>query len=79
MRPANTDALITLLSVQAHDYAFTIEAADAVWDVYRFNKQGKRGTLAFARLDDGTWVIGVLRAGELDEEQVRRAILEGKN
>jgi hypothetical protein len=56
-------------------FAFTVtDEADKLWDVYRFTKDGKPGTLAFRQMENGKWIIGVMEAGTLTEEQVVRKL-----
>jgi len=66
-------------NLRKEDFAFTVEVRDKKWDVYRFVKDGKKGTMAYMRQPDGTFVIGVFRAGTLTEEEVRRALRESEN
>jgi hypothetical protein len=56
------------------DFAFTVTIGDRAWDVYRFLKNGKPGTLAFSKDDAGKFVIGLFRAGTLNEQQVKSAL-----
>ena len=58
------------------DYAFTVQAVGALWDVYRFSEQGKKGMFAF-RVHNGQHEIGFFRAGDFTEEQVAKALPEG--
>jgi hypothetical protein len=67
-----------LPGIKREDFAFTVtDPLDQEWDAYYFVKDGKDGTLAFRK--DGTrWVIGVLCAGRLTEQQVLEKLLEAK-
>jgi hypothetical protein len=52
-------------------FAFSVtDEASQLWDVYRFTKDGKPGTLAFRQTEDGKWIIGVMEAGTLSQQQV---------
>lgn len=61
--------------IKQEDFAFSVESHGSRWDVYRFDKDGKRGTLAF-REKDGQFEIGVFKAGELTQEEVAKALAE---
>lgn len=50
-----------------------------MWDVYRFTKEGRPGTLAFRQMSNGQWIIGILEAGELTEQQVVSKLNEQRN
>jgi hypothetical protein len=55
--------------IREEDYAFTVEACGTPWDVYRFVKDGKRGTLAYRKVND-RFQIGLFQVGELTQEEV---------
>lgn len=58
--------------------AFSVEACGFLWSVYRFEKDGKRGMLAFTKNEGtGKWIIGMLKAGEFTPEQVIADLVEG--
>jgi hypothetical protein len=59
-------------------YAFTVKVRGVDWDTHHFVKDGKPGTMAFAKMDD-KWVIGVFCAGRLGEQEVVRRLIEGAN
>lgn len=62
------------------EFAFTVtDEAGKLWDVYRFTKDGVRGTLAFRQMSNGKWIIGVLEKGELTEQQVVSKLNEQRN
>lgn len=73
--------LLTWISknLKREDYAFSVEVRGRAWDVYRFTKDGKKGTMAYMRQPDGTFTIGLFRAGTLDEEECRRALIESED
>jgi hypothetical protein len=71
----NPDIKADLNTIRPEDFAFSIDASDSRWDVYRFTKDGKRGTLAFTQRD-GKFVIGVFAAGELTTEEVAAALVK---
>lgn len=58
------------------DYAFTVQAVGAPWDVYRFKEEGKKGMFAF-RVHKGQHEIGFFQVGEFTEEQVAKALTLG--
>ena len=59
--------------LREEDFAFTIKAVGAKWDVYRFTLRGKRGTIAF-KMEDEQVTISVFQAGELTKGQTAAAI-----
>jgi len=61
--------------IKQEDFAFSVDAHGSRWDVYRFDKDGKRGTLAF-REKNGKFEIGVFKAGELTQEEVLEALAQ---
>lgn len=72
-----TEAFIreTVQRLQESDFAFTVTAHGPPWDVYRFIRQGKRGTVAL-RMVEKRLEIGLFRAGELGPEEVVKVLLE---
>lgn len=54
--------------VRPEDFAFTVHAGGEDWHTYYFDKDGKKGTLAFAQRG-GKFVIGVFCAGNLTKEE----------
>lgn len=72
--------------IREEDYAFSVEVLGSQWDVYRFEKDGKKGMLAFRQTAPkspenprGKWEIGMFTAGELTPEQVAEKLRQGKN
>ncbi|NIT79525.1 MAG: hypothetical protein GWN58_32735 [Anaerolineae bacterium] len=62
------------------EFAFTVtDGAGDLWDVYRFTKDGVRGSLVFRQTKEGKWIIGLLEKGELTEEQVVRKLNAQRN
>jgi hypothetical protein len=61
--------------LRKEDYAFTIEVLGTPWDVYRFTRDGKKGMLAF-RMVKGQFEIGFFRAGEFNEDEIAKTIVE---
>jgi len=60
------------------DLAFVVEACGFTWSVHRFRKDGKRGMIAFTKNElVGTWIIGMIKPGELTPEQVIAELTEG--
>jgi hypothetical protein len=59
--------------LREEDFAFTVKAVGAEWDVYRFTLRGKRGTIAF-KMEDEQVTISVFQAGELTRAQSVAAI-----
>lgn len=51
-------------------FKFSITHRDRAYDVYRFRKDGKLGTLAFTRNADGRFEISVFCQGDLTEQEV---------
>jgi hypothetical protein len=58
-------------------FAFTVEAVEKTWDAYYFDKDGKPGTMAFTKLPDGRFCIGLFAAGKLDQETVIAKLIAG--
>lgn len=55
-------------------YAFSVtDFRGRVHDVYRFVKDGKRGTMAFTRVGE-KWLISVFCAGTLSEAAAEQAV-----
>jgi len=54
-------------------FAFTVECQGSPWDVHYFEKDGKKGTLAF-REREGKFEIGVFKAGELPLGEVLKEL-----
>ncbi len=59
----------TVQGLTQEDYAFTVTAHGPPWDVYRFTRAGKRGTVAL-RIVDKSLEIGLFVAGELTEAEI---------
>lgn len=79
-RPETPDGLV----VDNDEPNFTVNAYGLLWSVYYFvaakgPAKGKRGTIAFTKKPDDTWVIGLLQAGELTAEQVAAELSKGPN
>lgn len=54
-----------------HEYKFTVTYAGSTYDVYRFRKDGKVGTLAFTKSETtGRFEIAIFCKGNLTEKQV---------
>lgn len=64
--------------VRAEDFAFTVHVGDEDWHTYYFEKDGKKGTMAFAQRDGKKIVIGVFCAGKLTMEEAA-AKIDGTN
>lgn len=61
--------------VRSEDFAFTVRAGGEDWHTYYFEKDGKKGTMAFAQRS-GKFVIGVFCAGTLTKEETMAKIDE---
>lgn len=62
-----------IAELETEDYAFTVVAEGAPWDVYRFRYKGSMGTLAL-RIVKGNLEVGYCRKGKATEEQVRKVL-----
>jgi len=56
-------------TISEDTYAFTVTVNNVAWDAHYFEKDGKPGTIAFAKIGD-KWVIGVFCAGHIDQPAV---------
>lgn len=75
MTEARDFILATVTSLRPEDFAFTVSAQGPPWDVYRFTRQGRKGTVA-VRIVSQSLEIGLFRAGELTEAQVIGELLK---
>lgn len=73
--PKRTPSQVRVPTLNADDFAFSVEAGGSRWDVYYFIKDQKEGTLAF-REKDGQFEIGVFKAGKLNSDEVLEALTE---
>lgn len=55
--------------IRKENYAFTVKHGGRAWDVYHFKKDGKPGTMAYRKQDDG-WLVDIFCPGHLDEDAV---------
>lgn len=56
-------------TISENTHAFTVTVNNIAWEAHHFEKDGKLGTIAFAKIGD-KWVIGVFCAGHIDEAAV---------
>ena len=69
--------ILTVVSrLKPSEFAFSVEVAGIIWDVYWFTARGKPGTTAIRLTEDHKAVIGLFRAGHLDEALVVAALKE---
>jgi len=66
------------MGISQKDFAFSLIVKNEEWDVYRFTKDGKKGTLAFTKRD-GSFVLGLFKAVTLNEDAVRLSLEETHN
>lgn len=61
--------------IRSEDFAFTVHVSGEDWHAYYFEKDGKKGTMAFAQRGE-KFVIGVFCAGTLTRQETMAKLSE---
>ncbi len=63
-------------SLTHENFAFTVKV-NTSWDVYHFQYEGKKATIAFCMSDDNEVIFGLLEKGHLTETECLDKLQQG--